>query len=194
MDLVLDPAAQGGALRVRSLGYGVSLSPDAVYNIYAYGTINIPAFWYYLLICHETCNVWTGFLAVEWPWADGSSLWSGESPFPSAVDIIILNELKLTTSSEAQAVNGALESLRITVLRCTEEIRLGAYRRFFSLVRSNKITNWSIFGEPLETSVLCLFLSSACRANLLSDFTTAGVGITSATLAQAEAMYPKVKI
>src|SRR6202030_4381800 len=99
-DLVLDPAAQGGAHTGDVFGsYGVSLSPDAIYNAFN----GVQQFWWYILTLHETINVFTGALAQGWIWADGSPLWAGTSPFPNMCDIRVADELGYTSLSSTHS-------------------------------------------------------------------------------------------
>src|ERR1035437_5992496 len=99
LDVVLDPVAQGGAHTGTTFGpYGVSISPDALYNM-GYG---ITGFWWFILTMHEAVNVMTGSIAQGWIWADGSSMWAAQSPFPNMCDIIVAGETGRKDVSNAQ--------------------------------------------------------------------------------------------
>jgi len=191
MDLVLDPAAQGGAHTGTTFGpYGVSVSPDAIYNSGG----GIQSFWYYLLSLHETVNVWTGALATGWPWANGSAVWGGQSPFPNMCDQVVLGELGMTAASQYQASRMASDPAVQALLQIQQQYGWGAYQGLFSLTRSNGITSWSVYPEPLRSAIIALFISSGAHASVLPILQAGGVGVTSAAFAQAQALFPAVTI
>jgi MYXO-CTERM domain-containing protein len=94
--IVVDPA-NGGASTPTPYGPGVNVSGDAFYNV-AY---NVKGFYGYLLVVHEFVNQWTG-LAISgggWP----TDWWANHrSPFPNAMDPILLAELGQNAAAKAQ--------------------------------------------------------------------------------------------
>jgi len=189
MDLVLDPASQGGARTGTTFGpYGVSISPDSVYNIFN----GIQGFYYKILSLHETVNVWTGVLARNWPWADGSQLWKTSSPFPNMCDIVMTSELGLVDISQAQSQRMLNDSGVQLLYGLQSTYGWTPYRTLFSLTNQYHISDWHIYDEPLRTAVICLFMSSGAGTNLLTTFQEV-VDVTDLAFFQAQALFPDVK-
>ena len=190
MDLVLNPSYSGGASTGTVYGGdGMSMDPTFVLPSTAYN--GIQQFWYFLLSLHETVNVWTGNLAQGWPWADGSNLWNGTSPFPNMCDIVISGELGLSQISSTQSQRMAGDSGVQLFLNIQQTYGWQAYKTLFSLTQQYGITDWHVYSEPLRTAVICLFLSSGAQTNLLPQFQSV-VNVTNAAFAQAQALYPSV--
>ena len=199
MDLVLDPAYQGGASTgtgkpgstFPQFSYGVSVSPDAIYNVDS----GITSFWYYILVIHESMNVWTGALAKDWVWADGSTLWNGESPYPNMTDIVVTGEIGLTAVSQLQASRFTTDAGVQLFQNIQQTYGWPVYQKLFALTRANNITNWGIYAEPLRTAIICWFMSFAADTSLLAQFNVAiqaysGQTIPATTFAQAQTMFP----
>lgn len=199
LDVVLDPASQGGAHTGTVFGsYGVSVSPDAIYNA-AYGMVG---FWWYLLTMHETVNVITGSIAQDWVWADGSSLWNGTSPFPNMCDAVVASECGRREIGDAQETRMAGDpgvQLFRSILRTYGDWT--PYRRLFRWTVANDIKDWRVYPEPIRTAILVWFLDCASsRAppegeTLLVQFNNviqalSGQKITPAAYARAKALFP----
>jgi hypothetical protein len=186
MDLVLDPSSQGGAHTGSVFGpFGISLSPDAVYNSYE-GEVG---FWFRILSLHETVNVWTGRLASGWIWADGSELWQGKSPFPNMADCIILEELSYGRTARAQRDRMLNDPTVRLFFGIQQKYGWKAYQGLFEEVKRRGIMNWHAFDEPLRTAVTILLLSRAAGSNLLQDFQGAGIRVSEKDYAQAESIF-----
>jgi hypothetical protein len=194
MDLVLDPAAQGGAYTSTVFGsFGVSISPDSVYN----SDGGLVGFYYYLLSLHETINVWTGTIASNWPWADDSFVWatstdSNYSQFPNMCDFVILAEIEQTTASsiqkQAQINNPGVSAL----YKIEQEFGWAPYRKSFSLVRIY-ITNWAVYQEPLRSAILVYFLAvSGVGTELWNNLVSDGISIPYASILQAQSLFPEL--
>jgi hypothetical protein len=188
MDLVLDPASQGGARTGTIFNeYGISISPDSVYNTYN----NIQGYWYKILSLHETVNVWTGTLAHNWPWADGSPLWKTSSPFPNMCDIIITSELALTDISQTHYQRMQNDTGVQLLYKIQRAYGWTPYRTLFTLTNQYHIKDWKTYPEPLRTAIICLFMSSGARTNLLTAFQQV-VDITEEAFSQAQTLFPDV--
>jgi hypothetical protein len=198
LDIVLDPASQGGAHTGTVFGaHGVSLSPDALYNV-GFGT---PGFWWFVLMMHETVNVITGSIAQGWVWADGSSMWAGQSPFPNMCDIIIPAELGRDEIARAQLSRMSSDpgvGLFLSIQRSNGWV---PFRRLFQWTREQNIVDWHRFREPsLRTALLVWFLDraigpQAMGAPLLDRFNAAlgrisGEKITDRDYSEAQALFP----
>ena len=211
MDAVLDPASQGGAHTGTVFGsYGVSVSPDAIYNPYTFDGVDVEQFWWYIFLSHETCNVFTGAVAQDWIWADGSSLWtlpgqtSGESPFPNMMDILLSKQAGLTSGTKN--VSGAQASRFTTdpgvqlFLNIQSQYGWKVFQKLFAYTIDQGIKNWGTYTEPLRTAILIWFLSKAAglktsNTTLLTQFnavTTAisGQTVPLVTYQQAQTMFP----
>jgi hypothetical protein len=205
LDAVLDPSAEGGAHTGTTFGgYGVSISPDAIFFSYDYDNVEIPQFWWFIFMCHETVNVWTGVLAGDWIWADGSPLWSGQSPFPNMVDIIVSGQLGFDRGtkdvSDAQRQRFQSDPGVLLMLSLQSTYGWKVFQRLFAYTQSEKITNWGAYAEPLRTAIIIWFLSKgaglkASNTTLLTQFNTAtqaisGQTVPLATYQQAQSMFP----
>jgi hypothetical protein len=187
LDLVLDPESQGGAHTGTVFGsFGVSISPDAVYNEYA----GENAFWYRVLSLHETVNLCTGSLASGWIWADGSELWEGKSPFPNMADFVILEELQYNRTARSQRDRVIGDPTVRLFYYIQKKFGWRAYQGLFSLVKQKGITDWHAFGEPLRTAVTILLLSRSAGENLMPDFQKTGVAVPDEAYSRAESIFP----
>ena len=200
MDCVLDPGAQGGAHTGTVFGPGgVSISPDAIYN----SAFGISQFWWHILTLHETVNVATGSIASSWPWADGSPLWAGGSPFPNMCDIVISGELGRKDLSAAQLSRMGGDPGVSIFLDIQRRYGWSAYQNLFSYVRANGIRDWGAYPEPVRTGILVWFLSYAANLTtfstqevLLDQFNAAlrlisGREVPHSVYTQAQSMFPR---
>ncbi len=191
--LVLDPKS-GGAATGTTLGLeGVTVAADAVTNSYD----GIPAFWFYILPLHETINDWTGSLAADWVWADGSPLWAGSSPFPNACDVLVTEELGYSQVSAAQASRMTSDAGVELFLNIQKTYGWSAFQKVFALTYYYGITNWGAYTEPLRTAILAWFFTQATGVDQLNAFNTAvsadsGQTIPLATYQQAQSMFPTI--
>ncbi len=198
LDVVLDPAAQGGAHTGTAFGsHGVSVSPDALYNV-GYG---ITGFWWSILTMHEAVNVMTGSIAQGWVWADGSPMWAGQSPFPNMCDIVVAGEAGRGDVSDAQLQRMGSDPGVGLFLWIQRTCGWAPYQRLFRWTRLHGITDWHRFREPsLRTAILVWFLACATpelgQGSLLLDrFNSAlkrisGLQISASDYSQAQALFP----
>jgi hypothetical protein len=200
LDIVLDPASQGGAHTGSVFGAdGVSVSPDALYNI----GFGIKGFWWFILMMHETVNVVTGSIAQGWVWADGSPMWAGQSPFPNMCDIVIPQEMGRSDISSAQF--GRMRSDVGVGLFLSIQRRYGwtPFQRLLNWTRSRKIVDWHRYREPsLRTALLVWFLSCATGPqevpSLLDRFNLvlariSGGEILQSDYAEAQSLFPDLR-
>ena len=197
-DLVLDPQCQGGAHTSTAFGpYGVSLSPDAVINDFA----GVRWFWFYLLSIHELSNVWAAYRAQGWPWADGSPLWKGSSPFPNMTDIVILGEAGRSDLSQIQRGRMTSDPAVMLLLSLQESHGWSLYQSLFRQATDSGIDDWRKYDEPLRSAILVWFLSSGAGktagTGLLPRFNDmfqklSGKTIPSDAYATAQSMFPHV--
>jgi hypothetical protein len=188
LDLVLDPASQGGARTGSLFGpLGVSLSPDSVYNDYN-GEFG---FWFRVLSLHETVNVWTGRLAGGWIWADGSPLWQGKSPFPNMADFAILEEIGYKKTARSQRARITDDPYVRLFHEMQQKFGWRVFQGLFSMVKEHGISDWHAFGEPLRTAITILFLSRAAGTDLLEGFQRAGIAVSQENYARAESIFPE---
>ena len=199
LDVVLDPAAQGGAHTGTTFGPdGVSVSPDALYNI---GN-GIAGFWWFVLTVHETVNVMTGSIAQGWVWADGSPMWAGQSPFPNMCDVVVAREAGRGDVSSAQLHRMSSDPGVGLFLWIQRTYGWAPYERLFRWTRLQSITDWHRYREPsLRTAILAWFLTCASRELgqssllLLDRFNSAlqrisGLRISASDYSQAQALFP----
>ena len=192
--LFLDPTMPLGAASAGTDKYGpysVGISAASV-GATIYGVAN---FWYYLLSLHETINIWTGTLAQGWPWADGSDLWKGSSPFPSACDIVITEELGLTAVSSGQVQNVGSDPGVQLILSLQKTYGWKVFQDLFSYIQKQIISDLAAYSEPLRTAIICWFLSYSCGTDLLPQFNSAvyaksGLTIPQAAYQQAQSLFP----
>jgi hypothetical protein len=198
LDVVLDPTAQGGAHTGTTFGSsGVSISPDALYNT-GYG---IAGFWWFLLTMHETVNVMTASIAQGWVWADGSSMWAGQSPFPNMCDIVVAGETGREDMSNAQLLRMTSDPGVRLFLWIQQTYGWTPYQRLFRWTKLNNITDWHAYTEPsLRTALLVWFLTCATpqpdqQNSLLDRFNSALQPISSQQIvasdySQAQRLFP----
>jgi len=187
-DVILDPASQGGAHTGTVFGsYGVSVSPDSIYNVYS----GVTGFWWYILTLHETANVFTGVIAQGWPWADGSILWSGTSPFPGMCEPVILSEIGMTNVATLDYARLASDPLFLLIYNMQKTFGWKLYQGLFSNVQKFAIS-WYNYTEPLRTATLIFFMSVAAGQNLLPKFNSAGIVVTQAELTSAASAFPSL--
>ena len=198
LDVVLDPAAQGGAHTGTIFGsQGVSVSPDALYNV-GYG---IEGFWWSILTMHETVNVMTGSVAQGWVWADGSPMWAGQSPFPNMCDIVVAGETGRGDVSSAQRQRMSSDPGGDLFLWVQQTYGWAPFQRLFRWTRVNGITDWHRYKEPsLRTAILVWFLTYATREVgggplLLERFNSAlerisGLQVSASDYSRAQALFP----
>jgi hypothetical protein len=196
-DLVLDPQSQGGAHTGTLFGtYGVSVSPDAIVNDFA----GVKGFWFYLLSVHELSNVWAGYRAQGWPWADGSPLWKGSSAFPNMTDIVMLGQVGRGDLSQIQ--QGRLSSDPGVMLLLSLQRSYGwpLYQTLFRQAADGGISDWRRYDEPLRSAILVWFLSSGAGyktgMGLLPQFNDmlqrlSGQTIPPDVYATAQSMFPR---
>lgn len=185
-------APNGGASTPTPYGPGVNVTGDAFYNV-DYG---IAGFYGYLLITHEFVNQWTG-LAINsggWP----TDWWANHrSPFPNAMDPILLGELGQTAAAAAQLarfVPGG-DSADVQVPMFTSLFNdFGGWdmlRLYFALLRADGM-KWSNLRDPPDYQTQTVFISGnpsallanyvvayfnvATRLNVQGRFDAAGVG------------------
>lgn len=195
-DLVLDPQSQGGAHTGTAFGpYGVSVSPDAVFNEFS----GMKGFWFYLLAIHELSNVWAGYRAQGWPWADGSPLWKGSSAFPNMTDIVILGEIGRSDLSKIQQGRMSSDTGVMLLLSLQKFYGWSLYQYLFSEVVYSGVTDWRKYDEPLRSAILVWFLSrgagQAAGTGLLPEFNDmfqrlSGQTIPQSVYATAQSMFP----
>ena len=204
-DLVLDPQSQGGAHTGTLFGpYGVSISPDSVINDFG----GVKGFWFYLLAIHELSNVWAGYRAHGWPWADGSPLWNGSpgssfagsgSPFPNMTDIVILGEIGRRDLSQIQQGRMTSDPAVMLLLSLQKFYGWSLYQKMFNYANDNGLNDWLKYDEPLRSAILIWFLSNGSGqtdgTGLLSQFNSmfqaySGQTIPSSVYAQAQSMFP----
>jgi hypothetical protein len=200
LDIVLDPASQGGAHTGTAFGAdGVSVSPDALYNV-GFGT---PGFWWFVLMMHETVNVITGSIAQGWVWADGSSMWAGQSPFPNMCDIVVPSELGRDEIASAQLARMSSDPGVGLFLAIQRSNGWTPFRRLFQWTRERNIVDWHRFREPsLRTALLVWFLECAIGPQatggpLLERFNAvlariSGQEITDSDYSQAQSLFPNL--
>jgi len=198
LDVVLDPAAQGGAHTGTTFGsHGVSVSPDALYNIGS----GIAGFWWFVLTMHETVNLMTGSIAQGWVWADGSPMWAGQSPFPNMCDVVVAGETVREDVSRAQLQRMSSDPGVGLFLWVQQTYGWAPYERLFRWTRLQNITDWHTYREPsLRTAILVWFLTCATRelgqsSLLLDRFNSAlqrisGLPISASDYSQAQALFP----
>jgi hypothetical protein len=187
MDCVLDPQAQGGAHTGTVFGgIGLSVSPDAI--------VNPGQFYWYIFTMHESVNVFTGSIASDWIWADGSNMWKGGSPFPNMCDIQVSAEVgNHSLSSQQFAREGNYRDVALFMyIQKTHGWK--PYKDLFAFVKSKAI-DWSKYQEPLRTAVTCWLLSQFSGEDLLSRFNNAtkaisGRTVDSKTYARAQKLFP----
>lgn len=195
-DLVLDPQSQGGAHTGTLFGpYGVSVSPDSVINDFS----GVKGFWFYLLAIHELSNVWTGYKSEGWPWADGSPLWKGSSPFPNMVDIVILGEIGRSDLSRIQHGRMSSDPAVMLLLSLQKFYGWSLYQSLFRQATDNGIGDWRKYDEPLRSAILVWFMSSGAGqtagAGLLPQFNEVFQKLSGQTIppdvyASARSMFP----
>jgi hypothetical protein len=195
-DLVLDPQSQGGAHTGTLFGpYGVSISPDAVLN----EAEGVKGFWFYLLAIHELSNVWAGYRAQGWPWADGSPLWKGSSAFPNMTDIVMLGEVGRSDLGQIQQGRMASDPAVMLLLSLQKFYGWALYQKLFRQAIDSGINDWRKYDEPLRSAIVVWFLShgagQATGTGLLSQFNEmfqklSGQTIPISVYAQAQSMFP----
>jgi hypothetical protein len=198
LDVILDPAAQGGAHTGTAFGsYGVSISPDALYNT----GFGIAGFWWFILTMHETVNVMTASIAQGWVWADGSSMWAGQSPFPNMCDIVVARETGREDVSNAQLLRMTSDPGVRLFLSIQVTYGWAPYQRLFQWTKLNKITDWHAYAEPLRTALLVWFLACATphagQTSLLDQFNSAlqrisGRQVVASDYSRAQALFPNL--
>jgi hypothetical protein len=195
-DLVLDPQSQGGAHTGTRFGpYGVSVSPDAVINDFS----GVTGFWFYLLSIHELSNVWAGYRAQGWPWADGSPMWKGSSAFPNMTDIVMLGEVGRSDLSQIQRGRMNSDPGAMLLLSLQKFYGWSLYQSLFRQAADDGISDWRKYNEPLRSAILVWLLSSAVGqtsgTGLLPQFNDmfqklSGQTIPPDAYASAQSMFP----
>jgi hypothetical protein len=185
-------APNGYASTPTPYGPGVNVTGDAFYNT-NYG---IKGFYGYLFIVHEFVNQWTG-LAINgggWP----TDWWANHrSPFPNAMDPIILAELGQTDAAKAQKarfVPGG-DSADVQVPLFTEIFdTFGGWpmlRTFFAMLKNDGM-QWQSLRDPpnftqqtqfvsgnpspLLANYVVAYMNLATGADLKSRFDAADIG------------------
>lgn len=153
------------------MGYNIATSSDP--------------FWFYIATIHESVNTFTGTVATDWVFADGSPVWQGSSPFPNMCDIVISQELGLSSVSDTQA-SRELSDPRVKLFYdLRTKYSWSLFKQLFALVEEKGIKDWSVYSEPLRTGILIAMLSHLANTDLTSQFATA-TGYDATALAAAK--------
>jgi hypothetical protein len=176
---------------------------------------NIPGFWGYLILVHESINAYTGQIGGGgWPtdwWADD------RSPFPNALDVEVLRTIgNQENNSTVQAAgnaqyerfadpsqpNGYDPETGMYVGFFSQYGGFAAYSRFFQLVQNDGIkwpsvsgdthytgdNNWS--AQLSEYVIAYLSMSFGTTSDLTPTFVNAGVGKLTATMSDGTKIMP----
>lgn len=189
LDLVLD--SDGAHTSTVFGGNGATIAADSIYNV----VNGQEAFWFHILSLHETINVWTGSIAHDWVWADGSSFWAGQSPFPNMCDVVITGEIGYQSVSSLQASRFASDAGVQLFLNIQAHHGWRVFQSLFATTKKLNITEWSVHPEPMRTAILAWFLSFPVGTSLLTQFNSAtqaisGQTVPLSTYQQAQAMFP----
>ncbi|MEM3073012.1 MAG: hypothetical protein QW172_06125 [Candidatus Bathyarchaeia archaeon] len=106
--------------------------------------------WCRRLLPHELVNVFTGYLSAGWPWADGSELWYGRSPFPYFVSVEIMRSLGYVSEAEHSLAELPPRDRVFMFQEYLHRFSWDAYRRFFSQFRRSK-EDLTVLHEPEKT-------------------------------------------
>jgi hypothetical protein len=181
----------GGASTPTPYGPGINITGDAFYNT-AYG---IRGFYGYVLVTHEFVNQWTGLMGGSgWP----TDWWANHrSPFPNAMDPLIMAQLKQPQAASAQAARflPGGDSADAQVPMFTALLRdyggFGLVRRLTDLLHGDAM-QWGGLADPpdytrstqfisgnpsaLRSHYVAAYLSLAARADVTPRLNAAGVG------------------
>ncbi len=108
-------------------------------------------------------------------------------------DIVISAEIGDTALSQAQAGRELTDPRVAVFYNLQQTIGWGPYQKLFILVPSEGIVFWTNYLEPLRTSILAYFLVYAgAPTTFYTDLQSAGIAITSTSIAGAEALFPNL--
>jgi hypothetical protein len=147
-------------------------------------------FWFHIAVLHETVNYFTGTVASDWVWADGSPLWGGSSPFPNACDILMLMEMGYQSDSNKQYGREYPDSRVALFYNLSQKYGWGIYQRLFKEVEAAGLKNWGLIGEPQRTATLIAFMNHAAgNGNLLNQFQQAGIAVKQSDMVAVYAVW-----
>ena len=136
------------------------------------------------LLGHELANLWTGSITGGWPWADGSNLWKGASPFPLFASVKAMEDSGSSSwaqewwssfSSADSINNGNNRALMFKELQSTYGWDI--YKRAFARMKELS-ENLDSYSEPMKTHVVFAYLKyGANGADLIPLFTRYGFQI-----------------
>ena len=158
LDCVLDPTVEGAHTGTIFGEQGVSIAPSLISEPFLFGDTMIERFWWYVLMAHQTTRLWLFSVAKGWPFSD---------VFEDAFTIVTTMELAQTFEASLISVSGALSSLALSNRDYPTQLLYGiqktygwiAYQSLIESVVEAKISDWSVYDEPLRTAILVWFLS-----------------------------------
>ena len=104
------------------------------------------------ILPHELVNLYTGYVTAGWPWADGSPIWHGESPFPFFVALETMRTLNYGSMADnLEATTNPILHGQISMLKeYTNTFGWGAWKRMFAKMVEKK-ENLTKYTEPTLT-------------------------------------------
>jgi len=135
------------------------------------------------ILPHELVNLFTGYLSAGWPWADGSNLWFGQSPFPYFVALQVMDALGY--GSMANELRSSLSSTdRVFMFEeYLKSFGWNAFKKFFALFIQNK-DDLTKFSEPDKTHRVFAYMTYAVGKNINPLFVKYGFSIDDNLLKQ----------
>lgn len=162
----------GGASTPTPYGPGVNITGDAFYN----AAYNIKGFYAYLLITHEFVNQWASLAIGSGGWP--TDWWANHrSPFPNALDPILLRELGLGPAADAQTARfvpgGDSADVQVPLFTALYDDYGGwdMLRAYFDLLRGDGII-WPNLRDPPAFTQQTAFVSGN-PSRLLADYVVA---------------------
>jgi len=163
---------------------------------------DIPSFWGYLLLLHESINIFTGLVSANWPtdwWADH------RSPFPNFYDAALLHDIGIALGNQTLVKAGRAQLRRFTVaggadydseVPIFQELYVrydgdAAFIRTFELMKQDGIQWSDVSPNPSELLteyvIAYLHLGSQAKTDLTQSlFVEKGVGSLDTKIAHYE--------
>lgn len=189
---VVVKSPDGTASTPTIFGPGVNVSGDSFYNT-SYG---IEGYYGYIFVTHEFINQWTGTSNNGGGWP--TDWWANHrSPFPNAMDSIVLAELGREDIAKVQtarfASGGDSEDLQVPMFTDIFNTYGGwtMFQKFFAMLRSDSLV-WTALKDPpsyqsqtqfvsgnpsaLLSNFVVGYMNVAAKSDLIERFNNGGIG------------------
>lgn len=182
----------GSASTPTIFGPGINVSGDAFYNT----SYNIKGYYGYIFVTHEFINQWTGTSNNGGGWP--TDWWANHrSPFPNAMDSVVLKELGREDIANVQAgrfaPGGDSEDPQVPMFANIFDNYGGwtMFQKFFAMLRQDNLT-WTQLRDPPDfqkstqfvsgnpsarlANFVVAYMNVAAKSDLQSQFTAGGIG------------------